>query len=453
EDLLVYLRQRLHLAETFRQRMVRVPFDLDHPWWVADGDFDLEYHARHTALPRPGDWAQLCRLVGRLHSKAIDLSRPPWELYLIEGIDEVPDTPAGSVGLFVRMHHSSIDGVGGMEVLTALFQMSPDDAAPDPAADTWVPESAPNPWDLLARATVNNAIRPLRLARMTRRALPQLVRLPGRVRSNEVHLPRLTVPTTRFNSRVSPHRVFDSCAFSLEDIKAIKHRVEGATVNDVALAVVAGGMRRYLSDKGELPEASLVAVVPVSIRGKDGKGSEGNQVTQLFVDLHTDIADPAERLAAIAATTKEAKGSQEALGANALMQMSSVLPGALFGLALRTNARVGENFANAAMLNTQISNVPGPPFPLYCAGARMVRMCGIGPVIQGAALFHMVMSYNGEMTFSVTCDRDILPDADLYVADIRASFSELHAATVDQPASTGAVPVADEGASRRPART
>src|SRR5690348_4850679 len=313
EQLLDYYARRIHLGKSFRRRLVRVPMDLDDPWWVEDSSFDLEYHLRNTALPAPGDWGQLCTLVARLHSRPLDLSRPPWEAWLIEGLNAIPGVPPGSIGILIRVHHTAIDGVGGIELLSALLQLNPDDEPPD-VPDTWEPERMPSPWELLGRATVSNAQKPWRLARAVARALPAAARIPSRIRSQEIKLPTLTVPTTRFNSKVSPHRSFDAATFSLTDLKAIKSAVPGATVNDAVLTVCAGALRIYLDKLGELPEASLAAVVPMSLRTQDEAGNEGNRVAQFFCSLHTDIADPLQRLAAVAASTKEAKGSQQALG-------------------------------------------------------------------------------------------------------------------------------------------
>lgn len=428
EGLVEYFGRRMHLGKAFRRRLVRVPLDLDDPWWVEDGSFDLEYHLRHTAVPAPGNWQQLCTLVGRLHSRPLDLSRPPWEAWVIEGLHDIPGVAPGSIAVLVRVHHTAIDGVGGMELLSALLQLQPDDPPPD-VEDRWEPERAPGQWELLGRAALKNTSRPLRLARGAAAALPKAVRVAGKLRSREIKLPTLVVPATRFNARVSPHRVFDSATFDLAEVRRIKSTVAGATVNDAVLTVCAGALRHYLDAIGELPEGSLAAVCPMSVRTENARGEEGNRVTQFFCDLHTDIADPRARLEAVAESTRVAKGSQQALGAHALMQMSSVLPGALFGMALRANAEIGVRSRSSGLLNTQISNVPGPPFPLYLAGARLQSMYGLGPVVTGAALIHVVMSYCDIMTFSFTSDREIMPDPGRYADALRRSFGELSAAT------------------------
>lgn len=424
-----YYSERIHLGKAFRRRMVRVPLDLDDPWWVEDAGFDLEYHLRHTALPSPGNWQQLCTLVARLHSRPLDMSRPPWEAWMIEGLRDIPGVSPDAFAILIRVHHTAIDGVGGIELLSALLQLQPDDPAPD-APDTWRPDRMPSQWELLGRAALSNTVRPLRLARATAGIIPRAARVAGQLREKEIRLPTLVVPATRFNARVGPHRVFDSATFELSEIKRIKSTVAGATVNDAVITVCAGALRHYLADHGELPEGSLAAVIPMSVRTTDQKGGEGNRVAQFFCDMHTDIADPKERLAAVAETTRVAKGSQEALGGHALQQMSSVMPGALFGMALRANAELGARSRSSGLLNTQISNVPGPPFPLYCAGARLLSMHGLGPVITGAALIHVVMSYCDIITFSFTSDRDIMADPSVYANCMRRAFRELQEATV-----------------------
>jgi len=429
DQLVDYYKARMHLGKSFRRRMVRVPFDLDDPWWVEDSAFDVEYHLRHTALPAPGDWKQLSTLVARLHSRPLDLSKPPWEAWLIEGLNAVEGVPKGSIGILVRVHHTAIDGVGGIELMSALFQLNADDPPPD-VADTWQPDRVPSPWELLGRATLSNANKPVRFARGLVRAIPKAVRVTGQIRSREVKLPALRVPTTRFNAKVTPHRVFDAATFDLADLKSIKASVPGATVNDAVITVCAGALRTCLGDLGELPEASLAAVVPMSLRTENEMGSEGNKVAQFFCDMHTDTADPKARLAAVAETTRIAKGSQQALGAHALQQMSSVFPGALFGMALRANAEIGARSRSTGLLNTQISNIPGPPVPLYCAGAKMLGMYGLGPVVTGAALIHVIMSYCEKITFSFTSDREIMPDPAVYTAALTKAFEELLEATV-----------------------
>jgi WS/DGAT/MGAT family acyltransferase len=429
DGLVEYFDARMRLGRSFRRRLVRVPFDMDDPWWVEDGSFDIEYHLRHTALPAPGNWEQLCAVVGRIHSHPLDWSRPPWEAWMIEGLRDIPGLPESGFAILVRVHHTAVDGVGGMELLSALFQLQSDDPPPD-GPDNWRPEPVPNPWELAGRALLANMAKGLRLLQGISRAVPKAVHVAGRLQKREIKLPTLAVPTTRFNARVSPHRVFDAAVFDLDEVKKIKAAVPGATVNDAVITVCAGALRAYLDDLGELPKASLAAVCPMSVRPTDQKGAEGNQVAQFFCDMHTDITDPKVRLAAVAESTRVAKESQQAMGARSLQQMSRVMPGALFGVALRANAEIGSRSRTTTLLNTQISNIPGPPFPLYCAGAKLTGIYGLGPVVTGAALIHVVMSYCDRISFSFTSDRAIMPDPSTYAEALRASFGALRDATI-----------------------
>ena len=218
----------------FRQRLVRVPLDLDHPYWIEDPDFDLEFHVRHIALPQPGDWRQLCIQVARLVSRPLDLDRPLWELYVIEGLDNVVGVPAGSFALVTKVHHAAIDGMSGMEMTTAIHDDSPTAAPPTPSG-SWRPGTVPRPGELLWRAGVNNATRPAHAGRVMARAVPQLGRLARQLRRGTISSPPTTIPRTRWSGPVTAHRVFDAIRLELDDLRTIKQTVPGATINDVVL--------------------------------------------------------------------------------------------------------------------------------------------------------------------------------------------------------------------------
>jgi diacylglycerol O-acyltransferase / wax synthase len=422
------IERRLHLSRVFRQKLVQVPMGFDHPYWVEDSNFDLEFHVRHIALPKPGDWRQLCIQVARLHSRGLDLNRPLWEVYVIEGLDNVEGVPPGSYALLQKTHHAAVDGVSGMEIMSALNDLTPEG---EPAQDVgdWRPESDPDPWSLLARATVNNALRPMHFARVLGRTLPVLGRMQARLRRNELTPPPTGVPRTRFNGNVSAHRVVDACFFPLAEMRAVKAAVPGATINDAVLATVGGALRRYLAAKGELPDAPMVAMAPISVRSEDQMRAAGNQVSGMLVLLGTHIADPRERLAAVQKSTHEQKQFSSALGAHTLTDYSQFLPGGLAALASRTAARF--EMANRAdpMINTTVTNVPGPQVPLYSNGAKMVRLTGLGPIGDGMGLIHPIVSYCGQLAISFTACREMLPDPAFYADCIRQSFDELALAT------------------------
>src|SRR4051794_21366576 len=265
EDVIENTRKRLHLARAFRQRAVPVPMNFDHPWWIEDPDFDIEYHVRHLALPKPGTWEQLCVQTARLHARALDTSRPLWEFYVVEGLDAVDGIPPGSVAIVSKIHHAAIDGVSGAELTAAIHDLEPTAEPPEPTEE-WKPEPEPSPFDLLARASVNLAVRPFRFARVVGRMVPAVGNVQRGLRRSELQLPSTQVPRTRFNTTITAHRAIDGRSFPLDAVRAAKSAVPGATVNDAILAIVGGAMRHYLEDKGELPEESLVAMAPISVR-------------------------------------------------------------------------------------------------------------------------------------------------------------------------------------------
>jgi diacylglycerol O-acyltransferase / wax synthase len=422
------IRDRLPRARAFRQRLVRVPFDLDHPYWVEDGNFDLEFHVRQLALPDPGDWRQLCTQVSRLHSRPLDLARPPWELYVIEGLDTVDGIAEGSFALVLKVHHSAIDGAAGVEIINAIHDQSAD-APSAPDEDGWEGESPPNAATLLSRAALHGLGRPPRLVRQVLRGAPIVGRLPFQVRQGQFSLPTVARPFTRFNGTVSAHRVMDGCRFPLSTFREVKRAVDGCTVNDVALAVVAGAMRSYLSAKGELPDASLGAVCPVSLRSRNEAATvAGNDIGAMSVTLHTDLADPLARLEAVVKSTADSKERKRAIGARTLVEFSDLLPGALLGIGFRAQSRIARRLGNAILFNTTVTNVPASPTPIFFAGARMTATYGLGPIFDGMGLLHLVCSYAGEMTVSFTSDRELLPDPAFYAQCIAESMAELAAA-------------------------
>ena len=427
KGILDHIDKRLHEARVFRQRLVRVPFDLDHPYWIEDPDFDLEFHVRHIALPEPGDWRQLCIQVARLVSRPLDLDRPLWELYVIEGLDNVEGAPAGSFALVTKVHHAAIDGMSGMEMTSAIHDDEPTGAPSVPAAE-WLPETAPSTAELLWRAGVSNTLRPMHASRVVTRTIPQLGRLQRQIRQRTITPPPTTIPRTRWSGPVSAHRVFDAVSLELADLRRLKEGVPGATINDVVLTIVGGGLRSYLMGKGELPDDPLIAMAPISVRSEAERGAAGNMVSGMFTTLGTDVADPYDRLVAVREGTHQSKEFANALGARTLLDMADLMPGGLVGLGARTSARLSLANRLRPVFNTTVTNMPGPRHPLYMAGARLVAMYGAGMVVDGMGLIHPVMSYCGDITISFTSCREMLPDPAHYAACIRDSFDELAAA-------------------------
>ena len=421
KGILEHLQQRVHLAHAFRRRLVRVPFDLDHPYWIEDGEFDLEYHVRHIALPKPGDWRQFCIQAARLHARPLDLSRPLWEMYVIEGLDGIDGLPRGSFGVVLKVHHAAIDGMAGVEMITAIHDQTPDADPPPPPTVPWVPERVPSSAELLSRAGMNNLTRPAHFARVMGRVLPGMGRAAATRQRPE------TAPRTRFNGPVTPHRVMDAFITTISSAKAIKSAVVGATINDVVLTVYGGGLRTYLTAKGELPDASLVAMCPISLRSAEEAKAGGNQVSAMVVPLGTQIADPLERLKFVQAASHASKEFAEASDARSLSELSQFIPGGLVGIGMRLSSRFARIAPAAA--NTTCTNVPGARQPLYFAGAKMVSSWGGGPVVDGMGLINVITSYCDELVLAFTACREMMPDPAFYRECLAEAWDALEEAT------------------------
>jgi WS/DGAT/MGAT family acyltransferase len=432
KDILNHIEERLHLAKSFRRKLANVPLSLDYPYWIDDPDFDLEYHVRHIALPQPGDWRQLCIQAARLHSRPMDLTKPLWEFTVIEGLNNVPGVPKGSYAIVSKIHHAAIDGVSGVDIMNAVHSLDPSGAISSPDR-AWIPERTPTSVELLARAQLNTLATPVRLARMAGDVAPGLLKSAmGLIRGNfRTSIGR--VPRTRFNGSVTQNRVIDGRDFSLAEIKDIRLRCQGATVNDVVVTIVGGAMRRYLKGKSELPSESMVAMAPISVRAKDEKGALGNQVAAMTIPIGTHIADPLGRLQYVHEEADNSKLLTNAAGARQMTEYARLMPSTLSGLAARLYVRLGMANRIAPMFNTVITNIPGPPVPLYMNGARLVTQFGLGPVFEGMGIIHPVFSYCGRISVAFTSDRSIMPDPENYANCLQESFEELKAAAMKRP--------------------
>ena len=455
KDILSFIQSRLSGARSFRQRLVRVPFDLDHPYWIEDPEFDIEFHVRHIALPKPGDWRQLCIQVARLHARPMDMTKPLWEFTIVEGLDNVDGLPPGCFALVSKVHHAAIDGMSGVEMSAAIHDL---DAGMTPLdkPDAWRPDRMPQVADLLVRSYFNSLAQPMRVMETIGRSIPGVAKLGREVSRGDVSIRNARpAPKTRLNGKVGAHRVWDAVPFKLADVRAVKDAVPGATVNDVILAVVGGGLRNYLDDKGELPRETLTAMAPISVRGEGGKGAMGNQVSAMVVGLGTTVADPIERLRFVQQESSNSKAMTNAVGAKNLSDYSQLMPSALAGLAARLYTRMGAADAHAPAYNCVVTNVPGSRVPLYFAGARMVGMYGTGPIFDGMGLINTIYSYGPTIAISFTADRDMMPDPAAYADALRATFEAMRAA-VGKPSAPPPVEANEnkpaEKAHRRTAR-
>lgn len=421
--------ERLHLLHPMRRKLVEVPFNLDHPYWVEDPDLDLDFHIRQTAVPPPGGDEQLADLVSRIIARPLDRARPLWELYVIYGL------PDGKVAQLTKIHHAAIDGVGGAQLLGMILDLEPDAAPPEPQP---LPpaERVPSQEEMFARGLASLATRPYKQGRFVLRALqglPQIGRavdfrglaksLPqpaaqllgqGRRRFEDEpvelsHTGGIAAPRTPFNRKVSPHRRFAFTSVPLEQVKAVKDAL-GVTVNDVVLGMCAGALRTYLSKKGELPEDSLRCMIPVSVRSDDSANTYGNQVSGMLAGLATDVEDPVVRLEVISRDTQRAKESFGALPGQLLNDAAEFPPPAIMARVSRVMARTA--LANRINLpfNLIISNVPGPQFPLYAAGAEMLHFYPVSAIGDTQGLNITIQSYNGSCDFGLVACREAVPD-------------------------------------------
>jgi diacylglycerol O-acyltransferase len=424
KQIVEHMHRRARRVPAMTSRLKTVPFSLDHPYWVADGDFDPEFHVRHIALPKPGDWRQLCILISRIHARPLDRSRPLWEAYVIEGLDDVAGFPKGCFALYTKMHHAAIDGASGVEINSVLHDLSADFATNvDTEAEPFV-EQSPKKTDMLWQAQKNTLKLPFRFVGLTKDAAPSLYQAAKGIISGK--LKRVSgIPRTRFNRNVSPHRVVDALRVSFEDIRSIKAAYAPVTINDVALTIVGGALRQYLLAKNELPESSLAALAPINIRTADKQGAAGNEVSQMTVQLRTDIADPRERLLAVNESTRNAKELTNAIGAKTMTDYLQFTPSTLTASAARLSSSLSLANRISPFYNCVVTNVPGPRIPLYFCGAKMLVSFPTGPAIDSVGLFQAISSYCDEFTITFTACREMLPDPEMYAQCLRDSLATL----------------------------
>jgi diacylglycerol O-acyltransferase len=407
-----------------------VPYGLGRPYWVEDPDFDMEYHVRHIALPKPGDWRQLCILAARLHSQPLRRDKPLWEMYVIEGLNNIDGYPPGCFALLMKVHHCAMDGATGTQFMNIVHDLTPETRDVG-KAPPWLVER-PSRARMLGQAYIDAWRKPGQVLDIIKQAGPAFMRI-RQGKKEEKFRSLEDKPTTRFQGKISHHRAVEACKFDFEEVRAIKNTQPGTTVNDVMLTVVAGGLRKYLDSKGELPEQTLVTGCPIDVRSAEERSAGGNMVGFMNVGLRTDIADPAERLAEVHLETKSAKAYAEALGPRFSVDLADVMPGNVLSLAIRTASATGLSEASV-MFNTIVTNVPGAPYQLYMCGAALVDSISLGPLLPNVGLFHIVYSSvlekKGSINLSFTACRDMLPDPAFYAQCLQESFEELRASAL-----------------------
>ena len=421
EDFQALVAERLPLIPPFRWRLAEVPFDLDYDYWIDDPDFDLDFHVRELALPPGGAELKLAEQVARIFARPLDRCRPLWEIYLVHGL------PQGRVAVMTKIHHAVIDGMSGNEIQGALLDLSPEGReAPPPLSDPG--DEPPGELEMLARGALGIARYPLRLLGSVPRALPNarevpsLATIPGFRAAGDVAagiqrmLGRrgrvigptdLDPPSTSFNGRISAHRRFAFGRLSLDEVKEVKNAY-GVTVNDVVVALCAGALRRWLLEHDELPDRPLVAQIPVSVRTEREQGTYGNRILLMTAPLYVGEPDPIRRLQLTHEALSVMKERHRALPAELLQDANQFIPPAVFSRAARLSFSLSSRGRPA--WNLVISNVPGPQFPLYMAGARLEANYPISVITDGMGLNITCMSYCGKIDFGLVADREQMPD-------------------------------------------
>ena len=409
----------------FTRKLRRVPLGLDHPIWVRDHGFDVERHVHRLALPSPGGYDELVDLCAHLAALPLDRSRPLWEMWVIEGY--LPEGAEGpeQVVVFTKIHHATVDGVSGASLISHLCSLEPE---AEPMAE---PETRhgrdPGYPELLGRSLIGTATRPLTLAKVLKPSAQIVTRSIGRARAGTAMAAPFSAPRTSFNGTITGHRTIALADTSLDEIREIK-RATGTTVNDVVLTLAGGALRAYLEERGELPSTSLLATVPVSVRESSQRDTGANKVSALFTKLGTDIEDPLERLQMLAERNRHAKDHHKAIDADTLQDWAEFAAPRTFGLAVRTYANLRLAEKHPVVHNLVISNVPGPPVPLFFMGARIAALYPLGPVFHGAGLNITVMSNAGEVHIGAIACRESVPDADALVRHFPAELERLRKA-------------------------
>lgn len=412
------LGRRVHLVPPMRRRAHRVPFDLDHPVWVEDGNFDLDYHVRRIGVPAPGGQRELNELAADIAGRSMDRDRPLWEMWVIEGLAD------GRIAVFSKYHHASVDGITGANMMMRLCDPEPGVRYPDPEETALLATSAPNDI-LLAAEGLLRLPGKLGILGMVPKTVGMVGSFIERRRNDKkgMAIP-FTAPRTPFNRTITPHRAIACARASLTDIKDIRAAF-GVKVNDVVLAVVAGALRDYLSARDELPDTSLIASVPVSTHATSRHERGTNKVSSLFARLYTDVADPVERLALIAESNRGAKEEHDLIGADFLRDWAQYAPPNLFQLAARAYSEFDLAERHPVVHNLVVSNVPGPPAPLYFLGYRVDAMFPFGPVFHGAGLNITVVSCGGDLNFGIIGCRELVPDIEDMAEAVPRTIAEL----------------------------
>jgi WS/DGAT/MGAT family acyltransferase len=420
DDLLEAIERRLGLVPRYRQRLAFVPLGQGRPKWVDDPHLNLRYHVRSTALPAPGSEKQLRDLAGRVFAQQLDRDKPLWEIWLVEGLE------GDRFAMLSKTHHALVDGISGVDIMSVLFDTSPDPAAPTDTGERWLPRPLPSPVELLGEALMERATIPGELARTVRSIFRGPRRVVEGLRDAAVGVGAMAwaglnpAPSSPYNKSIGPHRRYTWVRANLADIKAIKNEL-GGTVNDVVLATVAGALGKHLRRRGHNTDGlELKAMVPVSVRAEVESGALGNRVAAMMAPLPVWCQDAVARLDIVREELKGLKSGGQAVGAQVLTELSGFAPATVMGQASRLMSR-------QRFFNVVVTNVPGPQQPLFLAGRRMIDPFPMVPLAKNQGLGIALLSYAGRINFGLVGDYDVMYDLDDFADDVQESLAELAA--------------------------
>jgi diacylglycerol O-acyltransferase / wax synthase len=439
DDMLEAIERRLGLVPRYRQRLAFVPLGQGRPKWVDDPHLNLRYHVRSTALPAPGSEQQLRDLAGRVFAQQLDRDKPLWEIWLVEGLE------GDRFAVLSKTHHALVDGVSGVDIMSVLFDTSPEPAAPTDTGERWLPRPLPSPVQLLGEALMERATIPGELARSVRSVFRGPRRVAEGLRDAAVGVGAMAwaglnpAPATPYNKPIGPHRRYTWVRANLADLKAIKNEL-GGTVNDVVIAVVSGALRRWLRGRGVRTEGlELRALVPVSIRTEAQQGQLGNRIAAMRGPLPVYVDDPVERLRIVSAAMQGLKESKQAMGAEVLAGLQGFAPPTILAQASRLNF-------STRLFNLIVTNVPGPQIPLYVLGRELEEFFPVAFLPPHQALAIAIVSYNGKITFGLLADYDSMEDVGEIAEGISVAITEL-----DEAARGSEAPGAGRKRTRTPA--
>ena len=429
-DIVAHFKQRLSRSKILRQRLVEVPLALDQPYWLEAADYAVESHIQHLALPQQANWQTLCKLVGQLHAEPLNKTQPLWEAYFIEDLDGLDEVPDGSFALVLKVHQAALNGVGRQELTTALHDLTP---APQnyPQKSSLQVDRQPGSFELLSRAYGNSWYKLGQLGGLATQAVPVALRI-REGRKDGTFEPLADNPKLRFNGSISTSRVVGLRRFAADRVPHIQRSVEGATLNDVMLTVIAGALRHYLQDKNELPEHSLVCGCPFTGTSSSTDQQSGKAVGLTNVSLCSDIGNPRQRLVAVQQAALRSSAFAHALGEQLPNDAADVLPAPLFSGLVNLSRRTGMLQALAPTRHTVVSTVPGLQRSLFLAGAQFVTGFNAAPLLPKIGLVHTVTTAaakkRGEVTLAFTACPTLLPDPQRYEQCLQRAFVELLAA-------------------------